>query len=68
MTKIKHIAFTTLLVTCFSMLHAQNDMISEPDNTTNYDAVIKSNYTTDSLTKVDEIGLTIKVDKTALAL
>ena len=54
MTKIKHIAFTTLLVTCFSMLHAQNDMITEPDNTTNYDALIKSNYTTDSLTKVDE--------------
>ena len=55
MTKMKHIAFTTLLVTCFSMLHAQNNTISEPDNTINYDALLKSNYTNDSLTKVAEV-------------
>ena len=55
MTKIKYIAFTTLLVTCFSMLHAQNNTISEPDNTINYDALLKSNYTNDSLTKVAEV-------------
>jgi len=55
MTKMKHIAFTTLLVTCFSMLHAQNDTIAEPGNTTNYDTLIKSNYTNDSPAKVNEI-------------
>lgn len=68
MTKMKYIAFTTLLVTCFSMLHAQNDMISEPDNTTNYDAVIKSNYTTDSLTKVDEIEIEVETEVETKAL
>ena len=55
MIKMNNIAFTTLLVTCFSMLHAQNDTITQLDNTTNYHALIKSNYTNDSQAKVNEI-------------